>query len=56
MEASTQRRKAGLDEKIPDLQRSLNTVRFLKMRKVVACSALANDILLIGYDSRNPTP
>ena len=34
MEVNTQRRKAGLDEKIPDLQRSLDTVRFLKARKV----------------------
>ena len=34
MEVNTQRRKAGLDEKIPDLQRSLDTVRFLKTRKV----------------------
>ncbi len=35
MEVNTQRRKAGLDEKIPDLQRSLETVRFLKTRKVI---------------------
>ena len=34
MEVNTQRRKAGLDEKIPDLQGSLDTVRFLKGRKV----------------------
>lgn len=34
MEANTQRRKAGLDEKIPDIQKTLETVRFLKTRKV----------------------
>lgn len=34
MEVNTQKRKAGLDEKIPDLQRSLDTVRFLETRKV----------------------
>ncbi|KAG8529195.1 peptide chain release factor 1 [Bacidia gigantensis] len=33
MEVNTQRRKAGLDDKIPDLQRSLDTVRFLKTRR-----------------------
>ncbi|MDI1485026.1 MAG: peptide chain release factor 1 [Ramalina farinacea] len=33
MEVNTHRRKAGLDEKIPDLERSLETVRFLKRRK-----------------------
>ncbi|KAL9126406.1 MAG: hypothetical protein Q9217_004534 [Psora testacea] len=33
MEVNTQRRKAGLDEKIPDLRRSLDTVKFLKTRK-----------------------
>ena len=34
MEVNTQRRKAGLDEKIPDIQKTLDTVRFLKTRKV----------------------
>ena len=34
MEVNTQRRKAGLDEKIPDIQKTLETVRFLKTRKV----------------------
>lgn len=34
MEVNTQRRKGGLDEKIPDIQKTLETVRFLKTRKV----------------------
>lgn len=34
MQASLERRKAGLDDKIPDLQRSLETVRFLRTRQV----------------------
>lgn len=34
MEVNTQRRKAGLDEKIPDIQKTLDTVRFLTTRKV----------------------
>ncbi|KAK3168065.1 peptide chain release factor 1 [Lepraria neglecta] len=33
MEVNTQRRKAGLDERIPDIQKTLETVRFLKTRK-----------------------
>lgn len=36
MEVNTQRRKGGLDEKIPDIQKTLETVRFLKTRKVSA--------------------
>ncbi len=36
MEVNTQRRKAGLDEKIPDIQKTVETVRFLKTRKVCA--------------------
>ncbi|CAF9927787.1 MAG: peptide chain release factor 1 [Alectoria fallacina] len=38
MEANTQRRKAGLDEKIPDIQKTLDTVRFLKSQKVDSLS------------------
>ena len=34
MEANTQRRGAGLREKLPELNRSLDTVRFLRTRKV----------------------
>lgn len=34
MEVNTQRRSAGLKEKIPDIQKTLDMVRFLKSRKV----------------------
>ena len=34
MEVNTQRRAAGLKDKIPDIQKTLDTVRFLKSRKV----------------------
>lgn len=34
MEVNTQRRRGGLDEKIPDIQKTLETVQFLKTRKV----------------------
>ncbi|KAF2204097.1 prefoldin subunit [Delitschia confertaspora ATCC 74209] len=33
MEVNTQRRAAGLKDKIPDIQKTLETVRFLKTRK-----------------------
>lgn len=35
MEANNQRRVAGLKDKIPDIQKTLDTVRFLKSRKVI---------------------
>lgn len=34
MEANTQRRETGLKEKIPDIQKTLDMVQFLKTRKV----------------------
>lgn len=34
METSMQRKAAGLTEKIPDIQKTLDTVRFLKTRTV----------------------
>jgi monoamine oxidase len=35
MELNTQRRAAGLREKIPDIKKTLDVVRFLKMQKEV---------------------
>lgn len=34
MEVNTQRRAAGLKEKIPDIQKTLDTVQFLKAQEV----------------------
>lgn len=34
MEQSQQRRAAGIKDKIPDIQKTLDTVKFLKTRKV----------------------
>ena len=34
MEANLQRRMTGLNQKIPDIQKTLETVQFLKFRKV----------------------
>ena len=36
MEANQQRRAAGLKDKMPDIQKTLDTVKFLKTRKVGA--------------------
>jgi hypothetical protein len=35
MELNLQRRMTGLREKIPDIQKTLDTVQFLKLRKVL---------------------
>lgn len=40
MEANQQRRAAGLKDKMPDIQKTLDTVRFLKTRKVRRISRL----------------
>jgi hypothetical protein len=34
MEVNQQRRAAGLKDKMPDIQKTLDTVRFLRTRKV----------------------
>jgi len=34
MEMNLQRRMGGLKDKIPDIQKTLDTVKFLKLRKV----------------------
>jgi hypothetical protein len=39
MEVNQQRRAAGLKDKMPDIQKTLDTVRFLKTRKVGVVSA-----------------
>jgi len=40
MEQNLQRRVAGLKDKMPDIQKTLDTVRFLKLRKVGVISPL----------------
>lgn len=34
MELNLQKRKGGLGDKIPDIQKTLDSVRFLKMKRV----------------------
>jgi hypothetical protein len=41
MELNLQRRMTGLREKIPDIQKTLDTVQFLKLRKVLPHGAMA---------------
>ncbi len=36
MEMNLQRRMTGLNDKIPDIQKTLDTVQFMKLRKVGA--------------------
>lgn len=40
MEVNTQRRGQGLREKIPDIKKTLEMVRFLKLRKEVGYSSV----------------
>lgn len=56
MEVNTQRRKAGLDEKIPDIQKTLETVRFLKTRKVrLSSSVTLPSVKLLRFAMYSPT-
>lgn len=41
MEVNTQRRGQGLREKIPDIKKTLEMVRFLKLRKEVCTTSLS---------------
>lgn len=50
MEVNTQRRGQGLREKIPDIKKTLEMVRFLKLRKEVRRHVLESPItLILGY-------
>lgn len=40
MEANNKRRIGGLKDKIPDIQKTLETVRFLQKRDVSVCCCL----------------
>ena len=56
MESNMQRRIVGLDDKMPDIQKTLETVRFLKTRKVRDvwfgwCGELSSDNLIAWLGS-----
>lgn len=48
MEVNTQRRGQGLREKIPDIKKTLEMVRFLKLRKEVRLRAYENICRTLG--------
>lgn len=57
MEINTQRRAAGLKEKIPDIQKTLDMVQFLKMRKVCLAAWLYSPYYAHTlYFSQMPNP
>jgi len=41
MESSTNKRALGLRDKLPDIEKTLDTVKFLKSRKVAASPFIA---------------
>ena len=54
MEQNQQRRAAGLKDKMPDIQKTLDTVRFLKTRKVCCQLKLHELALLTNFPSLIP--
>lgn len=44
MEQNLQRRMAGLRDKIPDIQKTLDTVKFLQLRKVRRRSTRSREV------------
>jgi hypothetical protein len=60
MEASLQKRVVGLKEKVPDIQKTLDAVRFLKTRKVRHAGGGCRDKLPadqdIGRRRMKPSP
>lgn len=50
MEANQQRRAAGLKDKMPDIQKTLDTVRFLKTRKVLKTTNICIGEVLTDFD------
>jgi hypothetical protein len=54
MEANQQRRAAGLKEKMPDIQKTLDTVQFLKARKVRSSSTILKEMLTIPQPGSDP--
>lgn len=58
MEANNQRRVTGLKDKIPDIQKTVDTVRFFQTRKVSGCAkrlAETCTYYLIYRKTRNPS-
>lgn len=58
MQANTERRTLGLKDKIPDIQKTLDTVRFLKSRKVgsILWLSLSPPMDIDGTPRKMPSP
>jgi len=56
MEQNLQRRVAGLKDKLPDIQKTLDTVMFLKLRKVCGLNRFpgAGNVLIKFQDETEP--
>jgi len=54
MEANQQRRAAGLKDKMPDIQKTLDTVQFLKTRKVRSSRTILKELLTISQPGSDP--
>lgn len=46
MEMNLQKRMGGLKDKIPDIQKTLDTVQFMKLRKVSTMRSCSRPILI----------
>lgn len=56
MQANTEKRLAGLKDKIPDIQKTLDAVQFLSKRKVCLAQTLLGGSYLLHPNSQIPTP
>ena len=55
MEQNLQRRVAGLKDKLPDIQKTLETVRFLKLREVGQGTTFHGGIELTMFSGCSPS-
>ncbi|CAI6093377.1 unnamed protein product [Clonostachys chloroleuca] len=56
MEVNLQRRMTGLREKIPDIQKTLDTVRFLKLRKVSRAQRMQSPDMVLMSNKEETEP
>ena len=55
MQANTERRLAGLKDKVPDIQKTLDTVRFLQKREVIESTrAFVARVLIVLQPEAEP--
>lgn len=56
MEVNLQQRMTGLREKIPDIQKTLDTVRFLKLRKVSRAQRMQSPDMVLMSNKEETEP